>query len=80
MKIVKSEGCTNWYTRVDDIDLDNIPNSNKYEILKKIIHNIPTIYLDEAINNLLDSLEPTESYNYYCEQCNDTQYINTYEL
>lgn len=80
MKIVKSEGCTAFYTSVDDRDLSELSKEEKESLLAKLIkiHNIQG--LDSTINLLLDNIEYEGEDGGHCDQCGDHVYRQLYDL
>lgn len=80
MKIVKSSGCTAFYTRVDDRDLDELSDDEKKALLDRLvkIHNLHGI--NSTINMLLDNIEYEHEDGGYCDQCNDHVYRQIYDL
>jgi len=86
MKIVKSEGCTSFYTRIDDKDLDEMSKSEKDSVLKKLIDVLGKTTFDEyhtdlAINSLLEIIEPSKHEDGGdCDQCGDSVYRRIYNF
>lgn len=80
MKIIKSSGCTAFYTRIDGKDLDELSMEEKEALLSKLIkiHNLYGINI--TINQLLDSIEYEGEDGGYCDQCGDTVYRQIYDL
>jgi len=80
MRIVKSEGCTAWWTRVDNKDTSDLSEAEKWKIVNDLVNKVHVDKLHILIDDLLDYIIPDNQENYDCDQCNDTQYINTYEI
>lgn len=81
MKIVKSSGCTAFYTRVDGRDLDELSQEEKESILSILVNNINKNHgTENAINTLLDVIEYESEDGGYCDQCNDHVYRQLYEF
>lgn len=80
MKIIKSQGCTAFYTKIDDKDLDELSVEEKEILLNKLIkiHNLYGI--DTTINLLLDHIEYEREDGGYCDQCGDSVYRQIYDL
>ena len=80
MKIVKSSGCTAFYTDVDGKELNELSKEEKESLLEKLIkiHNIQG--LDSTINLLLDNIEYEGEDGGRCDQCGDSVYRQYYDL
>ena len=80
MKIVKSSGCTAYYTDVDGKELGELTEEEKKSLLDKLlkIHNMHG--LDHTINLLLDNMEYDGEDGGYCDQCGDNVYRQLYDL
>ena len=80
MKIVKSTGCTAFYTRVEGKDLDELTKEEKQILLDRLlkIHNLYGI--DSTINLLLDHIEYEGEDGGHCDQCGDNVYRQLYDL
>ena len=80
MKIIKSQGCTAFYTKIDDKDLGELSVEEKESLLNRLIkiHNLYGI--DATINMLLDHIEYEGKDGGYCEQCGDSVYRQIYDL
>ena len=79
-KIVKSQGCTAFYTRIDDRDLDELSLEEKETLLNKLISIHKKYGIDSTINMLLDNIEYEGEDGGYCEQCGDNIYRQLYNL
>jgi hypothetical protein len=79
-KIVKSQGCTAYYTRIDGKDLDELTIDEKKSLLERLIkiHNLYGI--DQTINLLLDHIEYEGEDGGHCDQCGDNVYRQLYDL
>lgn len=80
MKIVKSSGCTAFYTEVDGKLLGDLTHEEKENLLKRLIeiHNLHGI--ESTINVLLDSIEYESEDGGHCDQCGDHVYRQIYNL
>ena len=80
MKIIKSSGCTAFYTRVNGKDLDELSNEEKELLMNRLIkiHNLYGI--DATINMLLDNIEYEGEDGGHCEQCGDHVFRQMYYL
>lgn len=81
MKIVKTDGCTSYSTKIDDRDLEEFSDSEKLELIDKLLIELKKNGLDNTISDLLDkiSYDSFEKLN-YCDQCHDTVYQTIYNL
>lgn len=79
-KIVKSEGCTAFYTRIDDRDLDELSIEEKETLLSRLISIHKKYGIDGTINMLLDNIEYEGEDGGYCDQCGDNVYRQLYDL
>lgn len=80
MKIVKSEGCTAWYTEIDGKRLEDFLPFEKEDIVRRLIENVSNLVLDDIINSLIEHYTPRSTKTIHCDQCNDYNEINTYEI
>lgn len=80
MKIVKSQGCTAFYTRVDDRDLDELSKEEKEYLLERLIKIHKLQGIDSTINMLLDNIEYDFEDGGHCDQCGDSVYRQIYDL
>jgi len=81
MKIVKSSGCTAFYTRVDGKDLyDELTPEEKQSLLDRLlkIHGLHGI--EHTINILLDNMDYDGEDGGHCDQCGDSVYRQNYDL
>lgn len=79
-KIVKSEGCTAFYTRVDGKDLYELTTEEKEALLDRLILVHKKYGIEITINMLLDNIEYEGESGGYCDQCGDTVYRQIYDL
>jgi hypothetical protein len=79
-KIVKSEGCTAFYTRVDGKDLDELTVEEKEILLAKLIKIYRLHGINTMINLMLDNIEYDGESGGHCDQCGDTVYRQIYDL
>lgn len=79
-KIVKSQGCTAFYTRVDDRDLDELSLEEKENLLNRLISIHKKYGIDSTINMLLDNIEYDFEDGGYCDQCGDNVSRQLYDL
>lgn len=80
MKIIKSQGCTAFYTRVDDRDLDELSKEEKESLLERLIKIHKLQGIDSTINMLLDNIEYEFEDDGRCEQCGDSVHRQIYDL
>lgn len=79
MKIIKSTGCTAFYTDIDGIELSELSEDKKKDILNKLINEHLKYGIDNTINMLLDNIETNDvECSEPCESCGDTVYRNIY--
>ncbi len=80
MKIIKSQGCTAFYTSVDGKELSELSNYEKEFLLARLIkiHNLQG--MDSTINLLLDNIEYEYEEGGHCDQCGDNVYRQIYDL
>lgn len=80
MKIVKSQGCTAFYTNVDGRELSELTEEEKKSLMFRLlkIHNL--YGLDSTINMLLDNIEYEGEDGGHCDQCGDNVYRQLYDL
>jgi hypothetical protein len=80
MKIIKSSGCTAFYTDVDGRELSELTEEEKKALMFRLlkIHNL--YGLDSTINMLLDNIEYEGEDGGYCDQCGDSVYRQIYDL
>lgn len=80
MKIIKSQGCTAFYTLVDEKNLDDLSAEEKESLMQRLlkIHNLYGI--DATINMLLDHIEYEGEDGGRCDQCGDSVYRQIYDL
>lgn len=80
MKIIKSSGCTAFYTEVDGKELGDLTEEEKENLLNKLlkIHNFHSI--EHTINLLLDNMDCDHEDGGHCDQCGDTVHRQIYDL
>lgn len=80
MKIIKSKGCTSFYTNVDGKELGELSIEEKKLLLDRLIkiHNLYGI--ETTIDLLLDHIEYEGEDGGYCDQCGDNTYRQIYDL
>lgn len=79
-KIIKSSGCTAFYTDVDGVELNEMSMKDKEALLARLIkiHNRHSI--ESTINMILDNLEYDYEDGGRCDQCGDHVYRQIYNL
>lgn len=80
MKIIKSSGCTAFYTDVDGRELNELSTEEKESLLERLIKIHNRQGLDSTINLLLDNIEYEGEDGGYCDQCHDTVFRQIYDL
>ena len=82
MEIIKSEGCTAYYTLIDQVDATECtPDKLKEACIKAISTIDNSNHLNYILNLVLEySCSPKEHKQYYCEQCVDYNDTYTYEI
>lgn len=76
MKILKSEGCTAFYTMIDGVELSDLSAAEQDKIVDVLFGQIKIGLKDGTVlfNNLLEVLQPDESEyeEVSCDQCGDS--------
>jgi len=80
MKIIKSQGCTAFYTDIDGRELNELSKEEKESLLARLIKICNMQGLDSTINLLLDNIDYEGEDGGYCEQCGDYVYRQIYDL
>ena len=80
MKIVKSQGCTAFYTDVDGKELNDLSKKEKEDLLKRLIDIHKLNGIESTINMLLDNIEYDFENGGHCEQCGDNVHRQIYNL
>jgi len=81
MKIIKSSGCTAFYTDVDGVELNDLTEDAKKALLEKLIKIIHDKNgIENTINMLLDSIDYEGEDGGYCDQCGDNVYRQIYNI
>lgn len=80
MKIVKSSGCTAYYTRVDDVDLHDLSEDQQKALLERLLKISNLHGMPHTINLLLDHIEYDGESLGTCDQCGDSVYRQLYDL
>lgn len=80
MKIVKSQGCTAFYTDVDGRDLSELSKEEKESLLVRLIKIHGLYGIDSTINLLLDNIEYDFEDGGHCDQCGDSVCRQIYDL
>lgn len=80
MKIVKSSGCTAFYTEIDGKDIDDLTIEEKEDLLNRLLKIHKLYGIDATINLLLDHIEYEFEDGGYCDQCGDTVTRQIYDL
>ena len=73
-EIIKSDGCTQFYTRIDGVDTVDIPEDKLKDISKFLFEKYLEYYgPDNTINMIIDEMEPDDDYydKEGCDQCGD---------
>jgi hypothetical protein len=80
MKIIKSSGCTAFFTDVNGKELNDLSIEEKESLLNRLIkiHNLYGI--ENTINLLLDHIEYEGEDGGDCDQCGDHVYRQIYDL
>lgn len=80
MKIVKSSGCTAFYTEVDGKELGDLTEEEQAKLLERLlkIHNLHG--MSHTINLLLDHMDYDSEKGGQCDQCGDTVHRQIYDL
>lgn len=81
MKIVKSSGCTAYYTSIENKDLDELTSEEKEALCNRLFTIFKKSYgINDAINTLLDNIEYDGESGGHCDQCGDSVYRQKYDL
>lgn len=81
-EIVKSEGCTAFYTDIDGVCLHDLPDERQGDIAKFLFDT----YMKQQspatlVDMLLNEMEPDENhYGESCEQCGDSVWRRTFKF
>lgn len=79
-KIVKSSGCTAFYTEVDGRDLDELTLEEREALLARLVNIHKKYGINATINMLLDHIEYEGEDGGHCDQCGDHVYRQIYDL
>ena len=80
MKIVKSSGCTAFYTIVDGKELSDLTKEEKEKLFERLVKIFKGYDIESSINTLLDNIEYDGERGGHCEQCGDSVYRQNYDL
>ena len=80
MKIIKSTGCTAFYTTIDGKNLNEFSIEEKEVLLDRLLKISNRHGIESTINILLDTIDCEYEDGGYCEQCNDSTTRQIYDL